>query len=220
MNVIVTRQDQDELYHYGVKGMKWGVRNDKVESARASYKTAKNNYKQANKAYSKAYNSAYNYSSMHPISQFVSKKKKAESDRRWKEAYKTAAKAEQSKALYKAEKKAYKAEKIAAKAQASKAKATSQKKASQGSSKAIDTYFEKTAQNTKIRRAGYAASIAGTAMNSIGKQMYNKYCNNSTPGKTMVMNGMGYGGKALQAIGSMTVAGATVKQYADYKKYW
>ena len=220
MNVIITRQDQDELYHYGVKGMKWGVRNDKVASARANYKTAKNNYKQANKAYSKAYNSAYNYSSMHPIGQFVSKKKKAESDRRWKEAYKTAAKAEQSKALYKAEKKAYKAEKLAAKAQSSKAKATSKKKASQGSSKAIDTYFEKTAQNTKIRRAGYAATVAGTAMNSIGKQMYNKYCNNSTPGKTMIINGMGYGGKALQTIGRTAIVGSTVKQYADYKKYW
>lgn len=37
---------EDELYHHGVKGMKWGVRK-KYEAERSAYKQAKKNYRQA-----------------------------------------------------------------------------------------------------------------------------------------------------------------------------
>lgn len=51
-----------ELMHYGVKGMKWGVRRARpqtaVDSARANYKTAK-------KEYNKSFNKAYNLSLIH-----------------------------------------------------------------------------------------------------------------------------------------------------------
>ena len=57
-------------------------------------------------------------------------------------------------------------------------------------------------------------------MTQIGKNMYNQYKDNSSPGKTAVINGMGYGGKALNSIGDMTIAGSMIKQYSDYKKYW
>lgn len=70
MKAIVTRPPADELYHYGVKGMKWGARryekydgsytragvkrfNDslsKYEKADARYKDAKSNYKNAKKS--------------------------------------------------------------------------------------------------------------------------------------------------------------------------
>lgn len=101
MEYVVTRTD-NELYHYGVKGMKWGVRRAKQPTATG---IAKANYKQAKKDYSKAYNKAYNYSSRHMIGQFTNKKKKAESDRRWDDAIDKAKKLDASKTAYKNAKK-------------------------------------------------------------------------------------------------------------------
>lgn len=120
MEYIVTRDnDSDELYHYGVKGMKWGVRRampqTAVESARSNYKTAKKDY---NKAYSKA----YGYSSRHPIGQFTNKNKKAESDKRWNQAIDAAKKVDSAKTDYKAAKKEAKAENKANKKPMSTAK--------------------------------------------------------------------------------------------------
>ena len=89
MEYIIKRtNNDDELMHYGVLGMKWGH-----IKANPQLSNAKKAYKQVKKEYSKAYNSAYGYSSRHPVGQFVSKKKKAESDKRWADAA-TAAKKE------------------------------------------------------------------------------------------------------------------------------
>lgn len=69
----------DELYHYGVKGMRWGhhkslYNNPVVTSKKRAYEAAK-------KEYAKSNNKAYKYSRMHPIGQYVSKKKKLESNK-------------------------------------------------------------------------------------------------------------------------------------------
>lgn len=70
MEYIITKNDSDELMHYGVKGMKWGVRRyqnfdgsytqagvkrfnsslDKYETADQRYKTAKAQHKAAKKS--------------------------------------------------------------------------------------------------------------------------------------------------------------------------
>lgn len=90
--------NDNELMHYGIRGMKWGKRkarptND-VQRTRAAYK-------KANKEYSKAYDSAYGYSSRHMVSQFVGKKAKAESDKRWDDAIGKAKAANFAKSAYK-----------------------------------------------------------------------------------------------------------------------
>lgn len=101
---------ENELYHHGVKGMRWGHRKAQpVSGSRGRMQSAKADYKSAKKAYNKSFNKAYNYSGRHPISQFAgSKKVKAESDARWNQAYKDAERMNSTKSKYKQEKKAYK----------------------------------------------------------------------------------------------------------------
>lgn len=97
--------NNNELMHYGVLGMKWGHRKAQPTSSVGRAKAA---YMQAKKDYNKSYNSAYGYSSRHAIGQFVSKKKRAESDRRWNDASDKAKALDSAKKAYKNEKKAAK----------------------------------------------------------------------------------------------------------------
>ena len=73
----------DELYHYGVKGMRWGHRKARPES---ELRTARSNLKNARKTYNKSYNDAYSYSQRHLISQYTNSKRRSESDARWDKA--------------------------------------------------------------------------------------------------------------------------------------
>lgn len=92
--------NDDYLAHYGVKGMKWGVRKKSlpVSSTRAKYDEAKADYKDAKKAYSKSYAKAYNGSigGYSPI-----KKHRDNSRQRWEEAYRDAGRANEAKKAYK-----------------------------------------------------------------------------------------------------------------------
>lgn len=100
MNLI----SEDYLMHYGVKGMKWGVRHDPERVGRV--KSAKANYKAAKKQYSKDFDRAYNYSSRHMISQYIKKSPTyAESNKRWETAMKSAEAVNKAKNKYKTEKK-------------------------------------------------------------------------------------------------------------------
>ena len=116
MVAIVTRQNQDELYHFGTKGMHWGVRkyqnsdgsltpaglkrysDSGVSEAKAKYKSAKKEY---NKSFNKAYARAI--SGYSPI-----KKHRQANDERWKKAANDAMKLRRAKSEYKSAKKAYK----------------------------------------------------------------------------------------------------------------
>lgn len=95
-------REKDYLAHYGVKGMKWGHRKAlPISAQRARYDAAKQQYKADKKAYSKSFDKAYSYSYRHPISQYVGKKQKAESSRRWEDAYNKATQANKSKSAMK-----------------------------------------------------------------------------------------------------------------------
>lgn len=101
------------LQHHGVKGMKWGVRKKREDTRsdiRKRYDSSKASYKSAKKAYNKSFDAAYNYSSAHPVGQFANKKKSAESDRRWDDAFKKADAANKAQATYKKAKQERKAQ--------------------------------------------------------------------------------------------------------------
>ena len=89
----------DELLHYGVKGMKWGVRNDKqISDLKRRYDDSKTNYKVAKRVYNKSFNSAYNrsISAWSPI-----KKHREANDKRWGKAFEDAKKVRDAESKYK-----------------------------------------------------------------------------------------------------------------------
>lgn len=113
--------NNNELVHYGVKGMKWGKR--KAVPTAADVANKRSAYKAANREYNKAFDKAYNRNigSFSPI-----KKHRDASTARWEDAISKAEAANKAKAEYKAVKKAFKAD-ARAKAKADRALAKMEK---------------------------------------------------------------------------------------------
>ena len=90
----------DYLMHYGVKGMKWGVRHDPERSAqRARNKAAKGQLKTARKNFNKDYNSWYRQA-YKPASYVNGSKANKEYNRRYDQAVKSAQAVNKAKTNY------------------------------------------------------------------------------------------------------------------------
>lgn len=165
---------KDELYHHGVKGMKWGHRKkypESVSNARAAYKSAK-------KEYNRAYNKAYNYSSTHAISQYTNKKRRAESDRRWGDAYDKAKTANDAKTAYKQAKKEYKqSDEYKQQADARKAAAKKVVKGAAVAAAVLGTAYaaKKVSDVIKDKKATKGRAMAEAAMRKRNMVVNNSY---------------------------------------------
>lgn len=90
----------NELYHYGVKGMKWGHRKKQLSTSniRKKVDSAKADYKNAKKAYNNSFNKAYNRQA---TAFSPSKKQRQRNEERWDKAYDDANKLDSAKTAYK-----------------------------------------------------------------------------------------------------------------------
>ena len=92
--------ESTELMHYGVKGMKWGVRKARKEYAKLD--KAKGEYKHAKKAYDRSF--SYAAGSAKGLS--LSRAHRAQNDAAWNDAKRDAKRVTATKEAYKAQKKA------------------------------------------------------------------------------------------------------------------
>jgi hypothetical protein len=193
----------DQLYHHGIKGMKWGRRRwqnadgsltpagEKRYNSAGDVKSTKAAYKQANKEYNKSFNKAYNRASA-AYSPF--KKHREANDKRWEDVYDKAGQLREAKTAYKDAKFKQKVD----------AKAAKQKKA-----QLEKEYGELEDQMTYGKNANTKKNaVLQKRMSEIEKEL------NSSDGKTN--KGLSDKQKKALKVGA-AVAGTALAAYGAYK---
>ena len=151
-----------ELMHYGVKGMKWGVRKAQKEYAELDRRKAA--VKKANKAYNKAYNRASgfrNFGSFSPV-----KAHRDASQKRWERTYDKARALDAAKKAYKDQKKKVRKNTTLGQKMGRGAKSVGSVLKHVGYMAAMDQVLN----NGAIRKSATAA-VKG-ALNKVGDQMF------------------------------------------------
>lgn len=80
--------------------------------------------------------------------------------------------------------------------------------------------FQKADSIVKTRRVAVGAKIGSKVLRSIGQKQYNAYKDNSSPGRTSVVKGLGHTSNVLNAIGNVAFVATAAKQYEYGKNYW
>lgn len=170
----------DELYHYGIKGQKWGQRHYQYDDGtytpegkrrygfgdgrkQSSLRTAKQNYRIASRSYDRAFNNAYYRSGIH-----ITKKGREADRKRWEKVYTEKDNFDKARKQYKLEKQKYKANVKSKKAVYKEAKKASNKafneayrksgihftkKGRDAANKAWERYYEEDAKRRKAKAA-------------------------------------------------------------------
>lgn len=206
-----TEQYNRELYHYGVKGMKWGVR--KFEKASADLDNRKAAYEKAKKEYSKAYNKAnlLRIAALSPV-----EKHRQAQEKRWNNVAKKAKKANNLRQEYKTAKKEFNKnttalQKVGRVVQKTN-KSISDKAASSRQAYNDLGFAGKTAYNVSTAMNGRFNKIMGNALYSIGKAKYESLNGVGTPGQVAALKGIGVAAKALKIIGDVQITTSALRE--------
>ena len=200
-----------ELYHYGVKGMKWGVR--KFEKASADLDKRKSAYKKAKKEYNKAFNRAdtFRVAALSPV-----KKHRQAQEKRWYDAAKKAEKANKLRQEYKTAKKEFNKNTTALQKVGRVGKKTANyiSAKSDSSKKAYNDlgFVGKTAYNATAAMRGRFTKNMATALYSIGKVKYESLHGGGTPGQVAALKGIGAAARVLKTIGDIQITAAAIRE--------
>ena len=210
-------QYNNELYHYGVKGMKWGVR--KFEKASADLDKRKSAYKKAKKEYNKAYVRAdtFRVAALSPV-----KKHRQTQDKRWDDVAKKAEKANKLRQEYKSAKKEFNKHTTVLQkvGRAGKKTANYMSTKSNSSREAYNNlgFVGKTAYNVNTAMRGRFTKAMGNALYSIGNAKYNSLNGVGTPGQVAALKGIGAAAQVLKTIGDVQVTTAAIREVRAINK--
>lgn len=198
---VIRSGQSDELYHYGVKGMKWGVR--KSYGSSNDVQSKKQAYKQAKKEYNKSFKTAYRKAGG---AYSLSKTKRQENEERWEDVADKAENLKTKKQAYKQAKSGSKTLRKGVKSDLNNIDATLE-------------YKRKKAEAKKLRNASRGAMVAGLIMRTVGQEIYDANKTNCSNGKLAAINALGYGSKALSSAGRVGVGASYIKQFSNYDIY-